>query len=57
LKRTELNKEKTGVELKGLYAVDPVNDMEIPIWASDYVLMSYGHRRHHGRAGARHARL
>ncbi len=40
--RTELNKEKTGVELKGLYAVDPVNDKEIPIWASDYVLMSYG---------------
>ncbi|MCE5343224.1 MAG: leucine--tRNA ligase [Eubacteriales bacterium] len=40
--RTELNKDKTGVELKGLYAVDPVNGKEIPIWASDYVLMSYG---------------
>lgn len=40
--RTELNKEKTGVELKGLYAIDPVNDKKIPIWASDYVLMSYG---------------
>jgi leucyl-tRNA synthetase len=40
--RTELNKEKTGVELKGLYAVDPANGKQIPIWASDYVLMSYG---------------
>lgn len=40
--RTELNKEKTGVELKGLRAIDPVNGKEIPIWASDYVLMSYG---------------
>ncbi|MDD3212921.1 MAG: leucine--tRNA ligase [Eubacteriales bacterium] len=40
--RTELNKEKTGVEMKGLYAVNPVNGKKIPIWASDYVLMSYG---------------
>ena len=40
--RTELNKEKTGVQLKGLNAVDPVNGKEIAIWASDYVLMSYG---------------
>ena len=40
--RTELNKEKTGVELKGLYAINPVNGQQIPIWASDYVLMSYG---------------
>jgi len=40
--RTELNKDKTGVELMGLRAVDPVNGKEIPIWASDYVLMSYG---------------
>ena len=40
--RTELNKEKTGVELKGLCAIDPVNGKQIAIWASDYVLMSYG---------------
>ncbi len=40
--RSELAKEKTGVELDGLKAVDPVNEKEIPIWVSDYVLMSYG---------------
>ncbi len=40
--RSELAKEKTGVEIKGLTAVNPVNDKEIPIWISDYVLMSYG---------------
>lgn len=40
--RTELVKEKTGVELKGLKAINPVNQKEIPIWISDYVLMSYG---------------
>ncbi len=40
--RTELAKDKTGVMLDGLTAVDPVNDKEIPIWVSDYVLMSYG---------------
>ncbi|NBH15337.1 leucine--tRNA ligase [Lachnospiraceae bacterium] len=40
--RSELAKEKTGVEINGLKAVDPVNDKEIPIWVSDYVLMSYG---------------
>ncbi|MBR6325501.1 MAG: leucine--tRNA ligase [Lachnospiraceae bacterium] len=40
--RSELAKDKTGVELKGLRAVNPVNDTEIPIWISDYVLMSYG---------------
>ncbi len=40
--RSELAKEKTGVEIDGLKAVDPVNDKEIPIWVSDYVLMSYG---------------
>jgi leucyl-tRNA synthetase len=42
LERTELNKEKTGVELKGVKAINPVNDTEIPIWISDYVLASYG---------------
>ncbi len=40
--RTELVKEKTGVEIDGLMAINPVNDQEIPIWISDYVLMSYG---------------
>ena len=40
--RTELAKEKTGVEIQGLKAVNPVNGKEIPIWVSDYVLMSYG---------------
>jgi len=40
--RTELAKDKTGVEIKGLTAIDPVNDAEIPIWVSDYVLMTYG---------------
>ena len=41
LDRTELNKDKTGVWL-GAYAINPVNNKEIPIWISDYVIMSYG---------------
>ena len=40
--RAELVKEKTGVPIDGLTAVNPVNGKEIPIWISDYVLMSYG---------------
>ena len=40
--RSELAKDKTGVELKGLTAVNPCTGKEIPIWISDYVLMSYG---------------
>ncbi len=40
--RTELNKEKTGVKLEGVMAVNPVNDTQIPIYISDYVLISYG---------------
>lgn len=40
--RAELAKEKTGVKIDGLTAVNPVNDVEIPIFISDYVLMSYG---------------
>jgi leucyl-tRNA synthetase len=40
--RSELAKEKTGVPLKGITAINPVNGKEIPIWVSDYVLMSYG---------------
>lgn len=42
LERTELSKEKTGVMLKGVNAINPVNNKEIPIFVSDYVLMSYG---------------
>ena len=40
--RTELNKEKTGVKLDGVMGINPVNDKEIPIFISDYVLTSYG---------------
>ena len=40
--RTELNKDKTGVELKGIRAVNPLTGTEIPVWISDYVLMGYG---------------
>ena len=40
--RTELAKDKTGVMIDGLCAINPVNGKEIPIWVSDYVLMSYG---------------
>ena len=40
--RTELAKDKTGVMIDGLTAVNPVNGKEIPIWISDYVLMTYG---------------
>ncbi len=40
--RTELAKEKTGVQIEGLTATNPVNGREIPIWVSDYVLMTYG---------------
>lgn len=40
--RAELNQEKTGMKLEGLTAINPVNNEEISIWISDYVLMSYG---------------
>ena len=40
--RSELNKEKTGVEIKGLKAINPLTGNEIPIWVSDYVLITYG---------------
>ena len=40
--RTELNKEKTGVKLKGVMGINPVNEQEIPIFISDYVLATYG---------------
>ena len=40
--RTELAKDKTGVQIEGLTATNPVNGKEIPVWISDYVLMTYG---------------
>ena len=55
--RTELVKEKTGVQLKGVRAINPVNGKEIPIFISDYVLCQLRHRRHHGRSRPRHPGL
>ena len=40
--RTELNKEKTGVKLDGITAINPVNGKDVEIWISDYVMMGYG---------------
>ena len=40
--RTEMNKDKTGVKLEGVAAINPVNGKQIPIFVSDYVLMGYG---------------
>ncbi len=40
--RSELNKDKTGVEIKGITAINPLTNQEIPIWISDYVLITYG---------------
>ena len=40
--RTEMNKDKTGVELKGIRGINPVNGDELPIFISDYVLATYG---------------
>ncbi len=40
--RTELNKEKNGVILKGIYAINPVNGKEVPVYLGDFVLASYG---------------
>ncbi len=40
--RTELAKDKTGVEIKGIRAINPVTEKEIPVFISDYVLMTYG---------------
>ena len=42
MERTELNKEKTGVMLRGVRGINPVNGKEIPIFISDYVLATYG---------------
>ena len=40
--RTELSNDKTGVALEGIYAINPVNGKEIPVWISGYVLVTYG---------------
>ncbi len=40
--RSELAKEKSGVAIDGIAAVNPVNNEQVPVWVSDYVLMSYG---------------
>ena len=40
--RVQLVKEKSGVEIKGLKAINPVNGKEVPIWVADYVMMGYG---------------
>ena len=40
--RSEINKDKTGIEIKGIKAINPLTNKEIPIWISDYVLSSYG---------------
>ncbi len=42
IQRTDASKEKSGVQLKGIMAVNPVNGEEIPVWISDYVLADYG---------------
>lgn len=40
--RSEMNKDKTGVEIKGIKAFNPVSNEEIPVWISDYVMITYG---------------
>ena len=40
--RTELAKDKTGVALEGVYAINPANGKKLPVWISDYVLVTYG---------------
>ena len=40
--RTQLIKEKTGIELKGITAINPVNSEKIPVWVGDYVIATYG---------------
>lgn len=42
LERTREDKEKTGVELKGIKAINPANNEEVPVWIADYVLANYG---------------
>ncbi len=40
--RTKLEKEKTGVPLKGIFAINPLNQEKIPVWVADYVIATYG---------------
>lgn len=40
--RAEMNKDKTGVELKGIYAINPINNHKVPVYTSDFVIASYG---------------
>jgi len=40
--RTEMNKEKTGVELRGIKAINPLSGEEVPVWIGDYVISTYG---------------
>jgi leucyl-tRNA synthetase len=42
IERTDATKEKTGVELKGIMAINPVNNEKVPVWIADYVLVDYG---------------
>jgi len=42
IERTSENKDKTGIELKGIKAINPVNGEEVPVWVADYVLANYG---------------
>lgn len=42
IERTDVTKEKTGVKIEGLTAINPITKKEIPIWISDYVLVNYG---------------
>jgi leucyl-tRNA synthetase len=42
LERTDLSKEKTGVPLEGVFAVNPANQEKVPVWVGDYVISSYG---------------
>lgn len=42
IERTEIAKDKTGVELKGIKAVNPINNEEVSVWVADYVLANYG---------------
>ena len=42
IERTDAKKEKTGVELKGVKVINPVNGGEVPVWIADYVLADYG---------------
>lgn len=42
IERTDFTKEKTGIKVEGIEAINPVNNESIPIWISDYVLMGYG---------------